>query len=212
MYIEDHHKFGVCSATFARLIAGTLATSILAGCLATTPIESDNKDVFQPAIRASFNVNGGDSRPASETRSGHAVEIGYQGTKVSSNQSLASGQPPVILNGTTFLSPNQLNNQFDLSYTDISWRMREFGGRPFGVELSTGLELSSLGIAVSSHAQHASQHFSSSGLQLGFGLIWRASTSSSLHARASYHITSGTGVNNCYRRPKTDPSIGVMPT
>lgn len=129
MNVEEHQESGIRNAAFMRSFAGILTSLVLAGCQAIPPtrIEAEDTDVFQRAVRASFNVNGG-SRAASETRSGHAIEIGHQGTRVSNNQSLSASQNPVIHNGTTFLSPNQLRNEFDFSYSDISWRMREFGG------------------------------------------------------------------------------------
>ena len=181
----------------SRLAAGALASLILAGCAgnSTTRIVGENTSVFQPAVRASFNVNGG-GRPASETRSGHAIEIGYQGTRITSDQSLQSGQPPVIHNGTTFLSPDRLKNDFDFSYSDISWRMREFAGSKFGIEVLAGLGFSSLGLTVSSSTQRASQNFSNTGLQFGFGLIWRSSSESSIHARGSYFIALDNGVSD----------------
>lgn len=197
MNVAEHQYAGIRSTVCARLCAALLVTLVLAGCLATptTRIEAENTNIFQRAIRASFNVNGGE-RAASEPRSGHAIEIGYQGTKVNVDQSLSVNQPPVILNGMTFPSPNQLRNEFDFSYTDISWRMREFGGHQFGVEFLAGIAQTSLGIAVASPAQSAVQNFNTGGLQLGLGPIWRTSPSSSLHARATYYISTSTGVNS----------------
>lgn len=197
MSVEKHQNARFRSAALARLFSWILTTLVLAGCQAipTTPIEAEDTNVFQPSVRASFNVNGGD-RAASEARSGHAIEIGYQSTRVSSNQSLSGGQAPVYYNGSTFLSPNQLRNDFDFSYSDISWRMREFGGRPFGFEVFAGIGQSSLGLAVTSPAQRASRHFNTTGLQLGFGLMWRMNPSSSLHARTSYYLAADTGVND----------------
>lgn len=69
-------------------------------------------------------------------------------------------------------------------------------GGSFGIELLAGLGQSSLGLAVTSPSQHATQDFNTTGIQLGFGLIWRTSPSSSLHARAAYYFTSGTGVSD----------------
>lgn len=194
MNLEEHREPGIHCAFLARLVAGILATLMLAGCLATTPIEAEDTGVFQRAVRASFNVNSG-NRAAAEPRSGHAIEVGYQGARVSSNQLLSGSQPPVIHNGTTFSSPNQLRNDFDFSYADISWRMREFGGGPFGVEIIAGIGQSSLGLAVTSPAQSAYRHFNTTGLQLGIGLMWRASANSSIHARGSYYFAFDTGVN-----------------
>lgn len=181
---------------FARCFAGLLTPLFLAGCLATptTRIEAENTGVIQRAVRASFNVNGG-GRPAAQPRSGHAVEIGYQGTKVSGNQTLAAGQPPVIHDGTTFSGPDQLRNDFDFVYTDVSWRMREFGASPFGFEFLAGFAQASLGLAVASSAQRATRNFDTVGLQYGLGLMWRTSASSSFQARGTYFLSASTGVN-----------------
>ena len=196
MNLEEHREASIRCGVFLHRIAGILVTLALAGCLATTPIEAEDTGVVQRGVRASFNVNGG-NRPASEARSGHAVELGYQDTKVSSNQPLSGTQPPVILNGRTFSGPNQLRNDFDFSLLDLSWRMREFGGGPFGVEIFAGFWQSSLGMTVTSPAQSASRDFNNSGLQLGAGMIWRASASSSIHARGSYYFAPGdAGVKN----------------
>jgi hypothetical protein len=184
-------------AAYPRVFAGMLATVALSSCQTTLPtrIDAEDTNVFQPSLRASFNVNGGE-RPASEARSGHAIEIGYQSTKVSSNQSLSPGQLPVVHNGTTFSSPNQLRNDFDFSYADVSWRMREFGGGRFGMEFSAGLGQASLGLAVSSAMQSAARNYSNTGLQLGLGFMWRTSPASLLNARASYYLAMDTGVSN----------------
>lgn len=92
MSVEGHQNARIRSAAITRFFYGSLTALVLAGCQAipTTRIEAEDTSVFQPSVRASFNVNGGD-RAASEARSGHAIEIGYQNTRVSSNQSLSSG-------------------------------------------------------------------------------------------------------------------------
>lgn len=197
MNVEKYLNARIRSAAITRFFYASLSALVLAGCLATptTPIEAENTNVIQPSVRASFNVNGG-NRAASEARSGHAIEIGYQNTRVSSNQSLSGGQAPVNHNSTIFLSPNQLKNDFDFTYSDISWRMREFGGRPFGFEVFAGIGQSSLGLTVTSPAQRASRHFNTTGLQLGFGLMWRMNPSSSLHAHTSYYFAADTGVSD----------------
>lgn len=181
-------------------LAVTLTAAALSGCLVTptTPIEGNNSNVAQASLRASFNANGA-GRPAAEVRSGHALEIGYQHTSLSSSQSLSASSPPINLNSTSFTGPAQVNNNFGLSYLDAVWRIREFGGRPFGFEILSGLGSASLDVAVDSPTQHAFQNFGSTGLELGLGLIWRSSESSSFHLRATQYFGFDKGVNDISR-------------
>lgn len=181
-------------ASFSRN-AIVATTAVLSGCLATTDIEGNKTDLFQPAFRANFNING-NPRPAAEIRSGHTVEIGHQQIGFSSEQPLATGQSPVILNGVSFTGPDQLKNRFDFAYTDILWRIRQFNGNRLGWEILTGLAQADIGIDITSSMQHASQYMASAGPQLGLGIIWRTNPQGSVHMNVRYYVSQSEGVKN----------------
>ena len=182
-----------------RLLPVLLAALPLSGCLVTTTtIEGENTKTFLPAVRASLNLNGTDHE-ASEIRTGDAIELGYMSKKISSEQTLSSGQLPVIHNGTTFTSPQQLRNDFNFSFADISWRRREFLNTALGLEFSAGVGYSSLDLAVSSPTQHAAESYSNTGVQLGIGFIYLLSPGSSIHAGAVGYSSFDYGVRDVTR-------------
>lgn len=196
----EQQKNKKCFINCARLLAGMLAVFLLQGCdTLKTPIEGNDVGALQKAFRASFNVDGRNSI-ASEPRTGQAIEIGYQGTTISNNQSLTVGQPPIYLSNKVFNSPNQLQNSFDFSYTDISWRWRHFEDRPIGTDILLGVGSSSINMAVTSPTQRASTNIHSNGLQGGLGLIFRATPRTSFHARASQFLSIEAGVKKITRR------------
>jgi len=183
-----------------RLI-GVLAVLALAGCgLPTSRIDAEDNRVFIPSMRTAFNLSEGREAP-SEPQTGHAVEFGYVKARGGDSQFLAAGQAPVVIGGQTFSAPQQLRNQFDFSFADVSWRWRKFfDGRALGLEVLAGLGNARLDLAVSSTAQQASESFSTQGPQAGAGLLWRLQPGTSLQARASGFVSaSGRGVNEAVR-------------
>lgn len=186
----EQQKNKKCFVDCARLLAGMLMVFLLQGCeTPNTRLEGKDMGLFQKSVRASFNLKGQDA--ASEPRSGQAIEVGYQDTKVSSNQVLNAGQPPIYLSGTAFNSPNQLRNNFDLSYVDIIFRYRLFPNRPIGIEFLGGIASSALDIKTTAPTQSANVHYRANGLQGGVGVIWHPKPKSSVHVRASYFLSMG---------------------
>lgn len=186
----------------ARLLAGAVAILSLAGCSSTSQIEANDSHVFLPSFRVASSLDD-DKQPAAEPQTGRAIELGFMKTKGSGDQSLATGQHPIILNGTTFATttPVQLKNDFDFNYVDLSFRWRKFfRERSVGIELAGGIGHTSLGLNVSSSTQHVSQHYGTYGPQGGVALIWRMRPSTSLHARVSGFVSkSDTGVSDLGR-------------
>lgn len=184
----------------ARLIAGSLAVLVLAGCETTSQIEVDDKYVALPSFRVGVSLDESTKSPA-EPQTGKAVEFGFIRAKSSGAQRLATGQAPVIYNTTTFLAPNQLSHNSDIDYVDLSYRWRKFfKERSLGLEVSGGIGHASMGLTVNSATQNASARFNNYGAQGGVGLIWRMRPSTSLHAHISGFVTRGdTGVGDMGR-------------
>ena len=188
--------------SYARLLAAMLATLALGGCglLPTTRINAEDNRVFLPALRA--DIDFGDSKQAaSEPHTGNAIEFGIAKAKGGDSQSLVAGQSPIILNGTTFNAPQQLRNDIDYYFANVSWRWRKFfAERSLGLEVTAGVGFSSLDLAVSSPTQRASDHLYTRGPQGSVGLIWRLNPSTSLQGRMSEFIsTADQGVNKMMR-------------
>lgn len=186
----------------ARLIAGMLATLALGGCgnWASTRIEATDNRTFLPALRANINF-GDEKQAASEPHTGHAIEIGIAKARGSDSQSLSAAQLPISLSNTSFTGPQLLQNEFDTSFANISWRWRKFfAERSLGLEVTAGVGFSSLDLSVSSTSQRASDHFFSRGPQASVGLIWRLNPGTSLHGRVSEFISlANHGVNEMSR-------------
>lgn len=199
MLITVGSRMGSNKTCIAYRLAVSCATLSLAGCLAsTTPIEGSQNNVMHRSLHMAVNVNNG-GRAAAEVRSGHAIEISKQSTDITSIQTLTSAQPPVYIGNQFFPGPDQLRNEFDLSHTDISWRMREFWGEQFGPELLFGLGNASLDIAVSSTTQRVAKKYDTTGMQIGLGLIMRATQSTSVHFRYMTYFAFADGVSNLDR-------------
>jgi len=201
MSIAEQQKTGTRCAT-TRLLGSILATLALGGCglLPTTQINAEDNRVFLPALRADINF-GDDKQPASEPHTGHAIEFGIAKAKGSDSQSLMTGQSPIILNGTIFTAPQQLQNDFNYNFANISWRWRKFfSERSLGLEVTAGAGFSSLDLAVSSPTQRASDHLYTRGPQGGVGLVWRLNPGTSLQGRVSEFISAADqGVNRMTR-------------
>jgi hypothetical protein len=189
MNCEKHLQAATRCAVFLRLLVGIFAVSVLSGCISATPIVADDPHVFLPSFRASVSLDD-DKQAASEPGSGRAIEFEFVKTKGSDTQSLPTGQSPIILNNTSFKAPQQLKNDFDFNYADISFRWRKFfKERSFGLEVSGGIGHTSLDLTVSTPAQSASKHFVTYGPQGGVALIWRVRPDTSIHARISGFIS-----------------------
>lgn len=200
MNLEQHQQTGTRYVTSARLLVGLFATVVLSGCITATPIVADDPHVFLPSVRASVSLDDNTKTPA-DPQTGHAIEFEFVKAKGSGNQSLTTGQQPVIFNNTTFTAPQQLRNDFDFNYADISFRWRKFfRERAVGIELTGGVGHTSLGLNVASPTQSASEHFGTNGPQGGVALIWRMRPSTSFHARISGFVsTSATGISDIAR-------------
>lgn len=202
MSIAQHQKTRTCYATVC-LLTGRLATLALGGCgglLPTTQINAEDSRVFLPALRADINFSDG-KQAASEPHTGNAIEFDVAKAKGSDSQLLMTGQSPIILNGTKFIAPQQLRNDFDYNFSNVSWRWRKFfSERSLALEVSAGAGFSSLDLDVSSPTQHASGHLYTQGPQAGIGLIWRLNQSTSLQGRISRFISAAEqGVNQMTR-------------
>jgi hypothetical protein len=196
----EHQQTAIRYVVSARLLAGLLSTVVLSGCITATPIVTDDPHVFLPSLRASISLDDGKQAPA-EPQTGRAVEFEFAKAKGTGNQFLANGQSPIIFNNKTFIAPQQLRNDFDFNYADISFRWRKFfRERSLGLEVSGGIGHTSLGLTVSSSTQSASEHFGTYGPQGGIALIWRVQPSTSIHARVSGFISrSSTGISDLGR-------------
>lgn len=197
MSLERYPQAATPYATLARLCTGLFAVSALTGCITATPIEANDPHVFIPSVRAAVSLEDNPQHPA-DPQPGRAIELEFAKTKGGGDQTLAAGQSPIIFNNTTFSAPQQLRNDFDLDYADISFRWRKFfRERSLGLEVSGGIGHTSLGLTVSSPVQSASRRFASYGPQGGVALIWRMRPGTSLHARISGFVSrSSTGVRD----------------
>jgi len=186
-----------------RLLIAAFFTLIFGGCsLTTTPIKAEDKFVSIPSIRVAVNFRG-DERSASEPQTGHAVDIGVTKSRGHDTQSLASGDMPIILDNTVFLAPQDMRNDFDMEFADISWRWRKFfAERSLGLEVCAGLGYSTLKLSVSSSSPlqtpaFASERFFTKGPRAGVGLIYRLNSGSSFQFRiAEYFTGADRGVTN----------------
>jgi hypothetical protein len=172
-------------ATFVLFLGGLFLTMNLGGCASnsTTPIQARDNTIALGELRIAFNFD--HNKQAALPHTGEAIEIGITKTRGSADQSLTSGQLPIILGDTRFTAPQQLKNDFDFTYNDMSWRNRFFNEDQFGTEISVGGGYSSIDLKVSSATQVASKRIESIGLRAGAGVIYLLSPSSSIQARGS---------------------------
>ena len=178
-----------------------LAVLALGGCsLPTTRIDAEDNRVFLPSFRAAVNLSG-EMEAASQPREGHAIEFGIARARGGDRQVLGAGQSPVVIGNTSFSAPQQLRNDFDFSYAEVSWRWRKFfPNRSLGLEVLVGLGNPRLDLAVSSATQQASESFSTRGPQAGVGLIRRLNQDTSIQARVSAFVSAyDRGVNELAR-------------
>ncbi len=183
--------------TLKYLIAGLFVIFALTGCVTTSKVVADDSHVFLPSIRVGISLEDGKQAP-SEPQTGKAIEFEVVKTKGSGDQFLAPGQSPIVLNNTTFIAPQQIKNDFDFNYADVSFRWRKFfRERSVGLEVSGGFGHTSLGLNMYTPTQRASEHFATYGPQGGVAFIWRMRASTSLHARVSGFVSrSDTGISD----------------
>ena len=176
-----------------RVCSATLAFA-LSGCFATTRIDVEDNRVFLPAMRAAINLSQ-TAEPPSRVQTGHAIEFGVLRAKGSDSQTLSPGDSPIVLNHVTFSSPQELKNEFDFYFADVSWRWRKFFVRQVGLEILVGPSYTSLGLRVSSPTQSAFERFETWGPQGAIGVLWRVRDRTSFGARAGGFISAQNGTN-----------------
>ncbi len=168
-----------------KLACGALALLLLGGCGAysTTRIEAQDRQTVLPSLRASFNFGKSVDVP-SRPQDGHSIEVEGFNARGNDNQGLATGQAPVVLDGTTFTPPEQLRHDFRFSYADVSWRWRRFfGGGAVGLQALAGVAYAGVRLNTSSPTLQASQGFYNRGAQGGVGLVWRNPSGTAIEAR-----------------------------
>lgn len=168
-----------------QLACGALALLVLGGCGAysTTRIEAQDRPIVLPSLRASFNFGKGADAP-SQPHDGHSIEVEGFSARGHDNQSLAAGQLPIVLDGTSFTPPDQLRHDFRFTYADVSWRWRKFfGGGAVGLQVLAGAAYAGVRLQSTSPTLQASQGFYNRGAQGGVGLVWRNPTGTAIEAR-----------------------------
>jgi hypothetical protein len=200
MNLEALQQTGTPCATFARLLAGMLSALALAGCQTTSQILADDSHVPLPSLRVAVSLDESVQAPA-EPQTGKAIEFSFAKAKGSGQQTLVAGQHPIVYYDATFVAPQQIRSEFDISYADISFRWRKFfRERSLGLELSGGVGHTSLELAVSSAAQYAAGDFGNYGWQGGVGLVWRLRPGTSLHTHVSgFAARSSPGISDLGR-------------
>ena len=197
---SDCQQPAIRCAVSARILAILFSTFVLSGCLSSTPIVADDPHVFLPSIRAAVSLED-NKQVLSEPQTGKAIEFEYVRAKGHGEQNLSTNQAPVYYNSTTFTPPQQLTNNFNFNYADISFRWRKFfKERSLGLEVTGGIGHTSMDLTVASPTLRASDHFGNYGPQGGVALIWRMRPSTSFHARLSGFVSSAdTGIKDMVR-------------
>lgn len=189
MSAEKFRQVSVRYFTFALLRAGILIPLALAGCATssktTTPVDVRSGSVAAKNLRMAYNFD--QEKKPSFFHSGNAIEIGISNISGNADQAIASGQKPVILNQVVFNGPQQIWNEFDFTFYELSWRHREKLDNQFGMELSFGAGRTEVNMKSSSAAQIASQQFRSNGARVEYGLHYFLSQTSSFQARAKIY-------------------------
>ena len=169
------------SVAHSRLFAVLIAAVILAGCRTPSPTVIEDAHVASASLRLAINLNGGE-KAAAEQQTGHAIVLGVVKAKGGGEQASSAGQAA---------QPGR--NDFNMNYSDISWRWRKFfRERSIGLELAGGVGRLSLGLKSHQYSTHSYLEY---GPQGGIALIWRMQPESSLHARASVFINDTALIN-----------------
>lgn len=166
-------------------IALLLGLAALAGCSHETRIDGEDRGIFLPTARLSFNVATSGPEAPSGLPGGHAVEVNLAGVRnIEDTQELSSGESPVVFGGQTFNPAVELRHQADFRYADAGWRWRKyFGNGGFALETFAGLGFAELDLTVESPLQRANEKLSSGGLAGGVGVVWRFRPTTSLQSR-----------------------------
>src|SRR5215510_9855435 len=160
--------------------------ALVAGCAGdlTTKEIQVRDSVFVPSGRISFDISPQGERP-SVPHTGHGIELSGTGAKGEDTQDISSTDFPVIYGGKTFNGPDRLNHEFKFGYADVKYRYRHFFGESgsFGIEGVGGLGYAELDLTTSNALQSANEKLGNGGVVLGFGIIWKFATSTSLQSR-----------------------------
>lgn len=205
MKIKKQQYVGIRCLTSAPLLAGLLFTLSLIGCAnnSATRIDARDNSVAIGEMRMAYNFD--NIKEAATPHTGHAVVLGVTKTSGKANQSLAAGQSPIIHGDKTFTAPQQLQNEFELTQRELSWRYRKFRsneGKPgvWGLELSAGLGNTLLDLKVSTATQVATKNIERYGALAGVGLLYNLSPVSSFQAKFSvYYAPLAYGINDIER-------------
>jgi hypothetical protein len=162
-----------------------LGLVLAAGCSHEIRIEGEDRGLFLPTARLSFDVATAGPEAASGLPGGHAVEINLAGVRgIEDTQELHTSESPVVFGGETFNPAVELRHEADFRYADIGWRWRKyFGSGGFALETFAGLGFAELDLTVQSPLQRANEKLSSGGLAGGVGVVWRFRPTTSLQSR-----------------------------
>lgn len=166
-------------------LALLLGLVLLAGCSHETRIEGEDRGLFLPTARVSFNVAAAGREAPSGLPGGHAVEVNLAGVRgIEDTQELHASESAVIYGGQTFNPAVELRHEADFRYADVGWRWRKyFGSGGFALETFAGLGFAELDLTVQSPVQRANEKLSSGGLAGGVGVVWRFRPTTSLQSR-----------------------------
>ena len=159
---------------------GALLAIAAAGCAVEGPaIDITQRGVLIPSARATF----------SRHDTGAAFELAVARAAGKGPQTLYAGEG-VQLRDRGLAGPRQLENEADVRIADAWLRVRTFhADEKFGQEMLAGLSLIRADFAVRSGAQTISDSWVTQGVSLGYGLLYRATPQTTLHARYSFTLT-----------------------
>jgi len=180
------------------VLAALAFAALSAGCASTTRIEASDNSTFTPSARVSLNLSTLQKSP-SEPQPGHAIEASYSRVKGKDDQTVDSGNAPIVLGSTTFAAPVQIRNSFDFEFADVAWRYRmQSRNKKFLFEFRAGAGFAGLDLTIASSAQQVSQHFSSAGATGGVGLIVPFRSTTALQLRATGYLSPADSVNEMF--------------
>jgi hypothetical protein len=179
----------------ALRIFASLAAAALSGCVVINGKEisiSDHEAVV-PATRLSVDIARARVDAPSIPHRGHGIEAGLSGTSGSDTQTLATGDPTLVLNGTTFAAPAELRHEFDWAFGEFAYRFRHFfRGGTFGIETLAGVARGRMNLTTSSATQRARTSIDEYGPAGSFGIVWKFRPTTSLQSRYAAFIGSDT--------------------
>ena len=180
--------------------AAALVTALLAGCSSGPSNIRINDFAAIPSARVSVSLTKPTAAPAFP-QNGHAIEASYTGAKGNDKQELETGDDPVIFNGVTFPSPNNLRHEYRWKYGEVLYRWRKFfgGSQVFGMEAFGGVGHGILYLASTAPGRAASQKFNTTGLALGVGGIWKLRPATSVQLRLTVFGGEKEGITGASR-------------